>query len=572
MKTTRIFNLCLSLILILSGALIPLPARAATLPANVDVNPVSAPIGVFESTDSVIINGRAVGSSGALWNGELLSAPAGASVEASLTGLGRIMLQSDTTVKISAAAFSDEPDDPRRLLIASVVSGEFSVRLQPEASACLLAGGKTFTATAGAAFSLKLNDGQPVVTSDEGAVRNLGNWGVRMPALMSGANFAGSNAHHEIINWPAITLPAELAASSVSVAKSPEAAPEHKRATLLRSLSNAAANVTTHLYASPMAGLIGTVEAAGAMKINGRLIRGKEMLWDGELIEAPPEISARVALDGIGSLTLAAASGVKLSTAIVSTDQAGAQRVLVASVSSGDCFIRLQPEVGAFVQAFGATFAAEAGAQFKLGARDGRAVVDVRSGHVAAIGRYVIELTPPALDVLATLAMVKESAPRKYRLASVSQGYQAVVPLGSARELKFRITDENGEVAAGVPVSFSLMSLDQDQRNPVISFGHHLLTTPTYQAMTKSDGTVTVPFTAGTIAGSAVIIAAAGADPQHRAAVITSANGHHGFWNARTAIPVFLTAAAIVAAGVTVAVTQEDKLPIKGTGQISIVP
>jgi hypothetical protein len=44
------------------------------------------------------------------------------------------------------------------------------------------------------------------------------------------------------------------------------------------------------------------------------------------------------------------------------------------------------------------------------------------------------------------------------------------------------------------------------------------------------------------------------------------------FWTKRNAIPVFTTAAAAIVAGIVIAVTREDRLPIKGTGPTQIVP
>lgn len=566
MKVIRLLTHSLSLILALSGSVLPVRADDEAINSSgLYVSTSAAPIGTFESTDRIIINGRVTERRGELWDGELLHAPAGTTAKANLSGIGQIILSDGAMVRLSAA-FNAESHG-RRLLFASVLSGGLSVRLESDASAFLLAGGAAFTASAGAVFSLTMSGGRPVITSENGAeVRSLGRWSVRRPA-------PGNVAERRFITWPAITLPTEAAERAIKVITPKTDSSADRRAAFLRSLGLAAPGAVARLYGSPLAGMIGTVEAAAAVKINGRLARGREMLWDGETIQTPDAMPARVTLDGIGSLTIAASSVVRLSAALMRTSDAAPRRVLVATVISGDCVVRVQPEAVAFVQAFGNAFAADGGAHFRLGARDGRAAVDVTSGTVQSIGRYVIELTAPASDVLRDLALVREQrASRQYRVIPAGFSSQAVVAVRGSRELRFRIADANGKAAAGVPVSFALRPLDRNETRATGSFGTILLSTSVYSALTNSDGLVTVPFTAGTTAGSVIITAAVSNQPQQRAALITTASDQNRFWNAKTALPVFLTAAAIIAAGATVAATQEDRFPIRGSGPTLIVP
>jgi hypothetical protein len=564
MNTTRLLTHSLSLILALSGGLLPVrAAQEAINSSGLYLSASAASIGTFESTDRIIINGRMTERRGELWDDELLHAPAGTTAKADLSGIGQVVLSDGAMVRLSSA-LKTEPHGRRRLF-ASVLSGGLSVRLEADASAFLLAGGAAFTASAGAVFSLTMNGGRPVINSENGAeVRSLGHWSVRMP---------GGAAERRFITWPAITLPAEAAERAIKITTPKADSSDERRAAFLRSLGLTAPGAVARLYSSPLAGMIGTVEAAAAVKINGRLARGREMLWDGETIQTPDAMPARVTLDGIASLTIAAASVVRLSAAMMRTSDAAPRRVLVATVISGDCVVRVQPEAVAFVQAFGTAFAADGGAHFRLGARDGRAVVDVTSGTVQSIGRYVIELTAPVSEVLRDLALVREQrASRQYRVIPVGFGSQTVVAVRGSRKLRFRITDANGKAAAGVPVSFALRPLDRNEPRATGSFGTTLLNTAVYSALTNSDGLVTIPFTAGANAGSVIITAAVSNQPQQRAALITAAGDQNRFWNARTAVPVFLTAAAMIAAGVTVAVTQEDRLPIRGSGPTSIVP
>ncbi len=612
MKATRFIATGMSLLLVLSGNL-RLPSVHAgrnfadsTL-SRVYFGSTLAPIGTFKSSRAIIINGRPVENHGALWDGELLHTPEGSTTQAELDGIGQVTLGGGTMVKLTANAVTAEPGDQRRLLTASIVSGELTVKLHPAASALLMAGGATFGAPAGASFRIAMNHGRPVVTSeDETSVRSLGNWGIRPPALTDKVSVETTSnpakPEASLITWPAITLPdaivtsvsrkksTALAESATNIAltradtgpKVSSALTDEKRTAFLRSLNltpgiSAVKDATSlspaaRLSANPLEGMIGTVEAPSAMKINGRPVRGKEVLWDGELLEAPAEMLARVTLNGIGSVALAAATRARISTATVRLNDQSLRRVLVASIVSGDCVVRLQPESGAFVQAFGQAFAASGGAHFRLGAREGRAVVDVTSGIVESIGRYVVELMPPSLTMLHDLAVTKEqTTPRKYRIAAAGSGYQTVVPLNGSRELKFKVTDDHGRIAAGIKVRFELKALDQAVGIVPGSFGFALINSATWNATTNTVGEVTVPYSAGANPGSVSVVASVG-DDQPQSAAIISSSGHSGFWTTKTAVPVLLTTAAMIGIGTTIAVTRGDKLPIKGSGQTSIVP
>lgn len=566
MKTTRIIVYGLSLLLVLTGWPLPLWAVENAATTGFYASTGVAPIGTFESTDRVVINGRVAENRGELWDGELLYAPAGTTAKADLRGIGQITLSSGAMVKLSSLTVTAEPEDQRRLLFATVLSGELSARLQATAGAYLIAAGRTFTVSSGASFTLTMHAGEPVITSDNGAeIQRLGRWSVSLPALSPHAEMKSAEA---ALHWPAINFPAATVAGSRQV--SPVEADAARRAAFRRALNLSSPNAAARLYVSPLEGMIGTVETPGAMKINGRLRHGREVLWNGELIEAPEVAPVRVSLDGIGTLTIAAAASVKLSTALVRSEGT-ARRVLVASVISGDCVIRLQPDSGAFVQARGMILAADGGAHFRTTARDGRPVTDVSSGLVQMVGRFVIELTPSVPELMSLTAAKKNVSVPPYRVTA-GTFYQIAVQPGSTRAVKLSVTNEKGQAVSGVSVNFALRSLEPDASRAIGSFGTGLLSTPTYHASTGADGTVTVPFTAGATAGSVALMASVNNQPPQQAALITSISHQRRFWQAKTAVPVLLTAAAMIAAGVTVAVTREDKLPIRGTGPTAIVP
>lgn len=598
-KSSRLAVNTLCLVLLLTSAVIPVRANSdnagdahVVLPAGA----ASAPIGTIESVGPLVINGRAADGSGPLWNGEQIQAPAGTEARATLDGIGQVRLKSGATAQLAAVAIPGQggrASASSRMLAVSLRDGEVEIRLQPTAGAYLIAGGAAFVVAAGAEFRIALKNGQPFILEDKSlAVRWLGNWGIRQPLSLTDESekkttrdgTAAIKAAPSVIaaNAPLpVAGPAMEKSSNAGGKVTPKIVAETgtaQREWLLRSIGlvtgsrQHAASAPLRLYANPMAGMIGTVEAPKAMMINGRRVQGRELIWDGEILQAPPDASARVTIDGLGQVTLAAASSLKLSTTTVRPDERSTRRVLVASIISGEAIFRLQPDSAAVVGTAGSSFAAEGGAHFRLIARDGKAVVEAASGSVVSIGRYVIELTMPVAELMDSLALAREQmTPRKYRIGPVGFGYQTIVPPRTTQELRFKVVNENGTPAAAVLVAFRL---SQAEGKPVGTLGNGLLRTLSYTGTTNAEGTITVPFTAGEEAGSVSLNATVNDSPPTRTSVVVvPGNGSEkGFWTPRHAIPVLLTGAAILGLGLGVAATREDKLPIKRTGNLVIVP
>ena len=85
MKIMRAGSIGLSLILVLTNLSLPQVVRASDEPLAdiLYANAVAAPIGTIESSGTMLINGRAAEGSGAVWDGELLQAPAARTVSSS---------------------------------------------------------------------------------------------------------------------------------------------------------------------------------------------------------------------------------------------------------------------------------------------------------------------------------------------------------------------------------------------------------------------------------------------------------------------------------------------------------
>jgi hypothetical protein len=196
------------------------------------------------------------------------------------------------------------------------------------------------------------------------------------------------------------------------------------------------------LYASarfgPIGAITGSTLASSAAVINGQRAGGEQMIWGGELIEAPLDRTLRVSFDSIGQVTLDRGTMVRFGTALANPDDAGRQ-VLIASLVNGGLHVKLARESGAYIEAAGSIFTASPSAQFSVNVAEGRASVETIAGAVAA------EQQP--------------AAQRRYILRPVAgQGATLSVAARSTRQIQIQVTDENDRPIPDLPILFSLGS------------------------------------------------------------------------------------------------------------------
>jgi hypothetical protein len=196
------------------------------------------------------------------------------------------------------------------------------------------------------------------------------------------------------------------------------------------------------LYASARFGPIGAIKGNSggnsSVVINGQRVGGEQVIWGGELIEAPLDRSLRVSFDSIGQVTLDSGTMVRFGTALANPDDAG-RHVLVASLVNGGLHIKLEREAGAYVEASGSRFTASRNAQFRVEVAEGLALVETITGTVAA------EQQP--------------TGQRRYILRPVAgQGAALSVAARSTRQIQIQVTDENDRPIPDLPLLFSLGS------------------------------------------------------------------------------------------------------------------
>lgn len=303
---------------------------------------------------------------------------------------------------------------------------------------------------------------------------------------------------------------------------------------------------------------IGMIESLGTMKINGRMISGKEFVWSDDLLEAPGSATAQVTLDSIGQIILAGGTLVRFKTIGRELDHRAGPPTLIASLITGHISVKLRPQTTAYFKARDLTFAASDGASFRLGLREEQAFVETSGGTVAGLGNWGIHLPPPIHLAISRARRVQAQATQR-RLVIRPVGGQAVfdVRARATRQIQIQVTDENDRPVPDVPIIFALGS------------GVGQLSSTT--AATNAQGIATVNFTAGDQPSSTSITATIEGTNISWTGQLVILKAVAGFWSWQNAGPVFATAAA-AAAGAVVAITNRESKKINPDGPPTIRP
>lgn len=294
---------------------------------------------------------------------------------------------------------------------------------------------------------------------------------------------------------------------------------------------------------------IGQVASLGVVKINGQPLTKQSLLWAHDLLEAPPGVSARVILPGVGRLRLDPGARVRVTSADVRPSPASGPGLL-AELHGGTVAVRLQPGVGACWIAGASSFLASPGADFRITVRPDGVSADAVTGEVSDLGRWAVAPQSAVLQAAARLQdrQLKPGA-RRYVIQPFNKDRIPVyeVHARSSRQVQVRVTDEHDRPVPDLPVVFALGGKVGSLKAAGVA-GESVTTT------TNAQGVATVSFTPSTPAGSAPVTASipgTGASWTGTVSVLQA-----GFWTASAALPVLATAGA--AAAVT-AVTVANK-------------
>ncbi|HXF39854.1 MAG TPA: hypothetical protein VN687_09095 [Blastocatellia bacterium] len=135
------------------------------------------------------------------------------------------------------------------------------------------------------------------------------------------------------------------------------------------------------VHATGTFSLIGKVYSLGGILINGRRASAEQMLWNGDMLQAQDNASARAVVDSIGQVTIARGTTVRLATTTTLEDSTK-HDVLIVSLTIGEMTVKLGQNAGAYIETGGVSFTASFGASFRIEMRGGEAVVDTNRGFV----------------------------------------------------------------------------------------------------------------------------------------------------------------------------------------------
>ena len=281
----------------------------------------------------------------------------------------------------------------------------------------------------------------------------------------------------------------------------------------------------------PIGSITGDPLGARAVAINGQLTRGDQPLWGGELLQAVSNEPVRVAIEDVGSLTLASGAMIRVSTSRAASGE-GSRPLMVASLLRGDVSVKLSEQAGAYVEAMGSAFTASAGARFHLFIRDNRALVDSVAGEVteARIFRQA-DLRIRALDELGR---------------PIASGSRFSVRARSTRQIQVQVTDQNDRPVANAAVVFAL----GDPCLGTLGVGAGTNRRET----TDNRGIAAVPWTAGAARCAAAITATI--EGTNIAVSLQAQVNTPGFFTLRNSL---LTAAAVAGAGAGVGIYYATK-------------
>ena len=295
--------------------------------------------------------------------------------------------------------------------------------------------------------------------------------------------------------------------------------------------------IRLHVYESM--GPIGKVESLSSLTINGRLTRGGESIWGGEMIQAPPDSSIRVMLDSVGQVTLHCGAIARIGVTWKRFDDNISGSVLIASLVKGDVTVKLRETAEAYVEAGGSAITASRGASFQVGAGESGPVLNSTTGNVTVRGQAVRQ--------------------GNYMIRPVGGRASIDVRLRKSRQVQFIVTDENDKPVPDVPVLISIAGT-----GATLGSGAASVTVTTSAA-----GIASTSVSAGTAAGASTITAAVPGTTATTSVSVSTVSA--GIIGGTTAAIVGVAVAA--GAATTVAVVKaKNKSEIKEVQPPSITP
>lgn len=128
------------------------------------------PIGSAQTLDGLMINGRKAYGERLIWSGDLLQAPINTNVRVSIDSVGEITLIGGAIVRVATKSPNGEDSTDRRVLVASLESGDMDVELRQHAEAYIEGSGYVITSSSGASFSVMDREDRALIEIVNGSV------------------------------------------------------------------------------------------------------------------------------------------------------------------------------------------------------------------------------------------------------------------------------------------------------------------------------------------------------------------------------------------------------------------
>lgn len=557
----------LSLAMIFSSTLIPTLAGSATRAK------VFAPgaIGIIESAGVVTINGRAANGSFTLWGDELVSTTTNARIV--FGALGEVAISPGAMVQLKMENAKLLEAAGSQAFSAKLLAGEMKVKLHNDSGALVNSVDSEFTASKGSQFKVDLREGRAMIQTTTGTVlanahspapKSLDNRAASSTTTKKDSQFMAAKKLEKLIGNFKLAVPTAVVAEAARRDRAMEEL-NQRRNMFMRSISLSSSNAffaeravkpTTSLARS-----IGAAESLNGLIVNGRLTAGRESLWGGEILEAPRGSGARVALPSIGQVVLNSGAKAKVTTETVGLVALGqpAQRVLAAQLLKGDVQVRFDANASGYVRAGDSVLAATRGASFRVEMREGNGAVDVSNGSVMVMGNWPL-LAPPVMRDETAAKTRLETKTYNIRPANLAAAF--TVGVNRSFPIQMRVTDEKRQPVANIPVKFTLHGAG--------ALGATKFGLNSVEVITNEQGIATLPYHAPAEAGTATVTAEV---PGTSATTTTTANvsaQSSDFWQGPW--PAIITLAGAIGIGAGIYATRNDRLPIRGKGDLVVVP
>ncbi|MBS1812505.1 MAG: hypothetical protein JST84_30340 [Acidobacteria bacterium] len=565
----------LSLAMILTSSFFPTQAGHTK---NTIANAIApGAIGIIQSTGAVTINGRSADGSFTLWGDEVVQVTTGAKIV--FGALGEVNLSPGASVQLKMENAKLHEAAGTNAFSANLLAGEMSVALRNEAGALVNSVDSEFTASKGSSFKVDLKQGRAMILTGNGTVLANANSSSAKPfeggtaattTTKKDSQFLAAKKLEKLIGNFKLSVPPAVVTEAARRERAMDDLNQRRNA-FMRSISLTSSNAffadrsarPTNVTTASLARSIGAAESLHGMLVNGRLTSGREMLWGGEIVEAPRGSGARLAFTSIGQVVLNSGAKAKLTTEVVgaTTSLQSTQKVLAAQLLSGDLQVRFDPQASGYVRAGDAVMAATRGANFRVEMREGNGAVDVMNGSVMVIGNWPLLAPPVIKDVDGKTRFDVKS----YHIRPANLSGTINIGTKQSYPIQMRVTDQNNRPVADVPVRFSVQGTG--------TLGNVVIGLTSTEVRTDARGIASVPYNAASVVGSSTVTAEI---PGTNATTTTTANvttQQPSFNSWQGGLPAIITLAAAIGIGASLYATRGNRSPtITGKGDALIVP